>query len=178
MNDKLTNAIVEHILDNLGITAKQPTPITSDAFLTNHKIPYEYEETSEEAKVWVSEASINGSKITIAYTTFNVEGGYSEDIVIVDIKDCPLYGCYFMRDTNEYDNTEMPYTEALIAFSIKNDKKSEISWLKASDHIRATFLAGMEHIKDLMASFAKPKNSDDIFKALMSFTKYVDQLQE
>jgi len=175
MSTKLTNAIVEHIFDELGITAKQAVPITSNEFLTEHTISYTGDNGSDVAKVWACEATINNAKIVMAHTAFRMGDNDKDYALVVDIQDCPLYGCYLSM----YDYDSHPYKDGLITFSLRPKKKSEENaWIETTNYLQATFLAGMENLRDLMVSYSKPKDTNDIFKVLLSFVKHCDDLQE
>jgi len=161
MNKTLTNQIVKHILTNLGILDSRPVSLISDEFLTDLQIEYEnIEDKQTIANVWATEALANNIKIQLAATKFEMDN--DEFAVIIEIENCPTYGCYF---ENEND------INSLIAFSLKGN-----AWIPADIYTQATFLAGMEQLKDLTASFSLCKNPQLIYDKIIGFVNFRDEI--
>lgn len=158
MNQDLTNQLVKHIWTNFGLTGERQVSIASAPFLTEFTIEYEYEDWEKsivKANVWMAETISNTTKFIIAYADFG-----EDDAIIISIDGCPTYGCY----RNGYKDC--------IAFDLKNK-----SWIPADTYIQLTFTAGLETFKDLMLTFGSCKNQKPVYDKLISFIKYIDELE-
>jgi hypothetical protein len=177
--NNLTNEIVKHIFVNFGLTNERSMSIISDGFLTDYKMNYDIsdEETgetySETSNVWAAEAISSNVKINVVCTKLGTIGSNGGDFaMIVYVDKCPTYGCYLELFEQ---NKEWHKNNGLIAFTM-NDKKNV--WLKADAYVQFTFAAGLEHFKDLMLSFSICKNPKPMYEKLVSFVKYVDELDD
>jgi len=169
MNQELTNQIIKHLLNNLGVTDKRSASILFDELVIDQKISYEHDDKDYTAKVWACQSSVSNVKITIAYTQFTFSAYETESVLLVNMENCPLYGCYL--SINDLDE-KRGLSNGNISFSVKDN-----IWLEATTFMQASFLAGMEQLKDLTVSFDKCKDTQKIFDALVSFIEYYDALE-
>lgn len=84
--------------------------------------------------------------------------------LIVQLKDAPAYALYLNLDVNLFD-------ESLIACTVNNK-----DWMTCNTHLQATFLAGMEHIKEVGFSWKKPEEFTEQYELMLSFIKYYNSL--
>lgn len=166
MSQELTDAIVKHILFNLGATTEvfERNSITNTRFLTDHQIEFDDEQgITEPAYIWACETTINHSKFRMMCVIFDCQHTKDADkevAVLVKLPDCPTYGIMASNSSGYID-------EAFIACEIK-DKM----WVKTTSYIQATFLAGMEQLKELSAAYEKCEKTDDLFLLLKEFIAY------
>ncbi len=157
---KLTNAIVEHIFTNLGFMDKRPHSLLAEPLKTDEYIAVQEEEQEVRYPVYACETHITQTKIVMAGVVF--DDNISPDMaVVVNIEDCPTYGCYLSQD------------EGLIAFTIKDN-----TWMDANTFLSATFLAGMENLRDVVHPYTQCKDTKAIHQALTTFLKYIDAKNE
>lgn len=154
---KITNAIVNHIFENLGVTLKNKVSIKNDSFLTNERIEYTDEDNnSSETLVWGCETTIESSKFIILLTEFPD----NEYFLITKLENCPTYGCHLN-----------PGGDCIVGFALNPN-----NWLKANVAIQANFLAGMENLKDISSGWIKLKENKSFFDELRSFVEYQGNL--
>lgn len=160
---KLTNSIVEHILTNLGFMDQRDNSLFAAPLLTEHSITYEDDGTEHHYEVYACETLITQAKITMIGVSFPIDEAFKEMAVVISIENCPTYGCFFNQEDGE----------GLIAFTMKDN-----AWMAANMYVQATFLAGMEGLRDVVNPFTKCRETKDIHQTLVSFLKYVDTLTE
>lgn len=156
---KLTNAIVEHILTNLGCFDQRTNSLFSLALKTDLQLTYEDDGAQTQYDIYACETLLSHMPITIVGASLSSK---EPDIaVVVHIKDCPNYGCYWNDSAG------------LIAYTLK-----ENTWIEANTHIQASFLLGMEQLRDMVQPFVACKSPQTIHQSLISFLKYIDQINE
>lgn len=154
---KLTDAIIEHIFKNLGLYNHQvPVSICHDIFLTKEQISF-FLEKELFAPVWACQTSINDKKLSIICTSF----GYDERFVVVKLDGNPAYGLYLDYDAHD------KYVNGFIATEIKSK-----AWIPTTIFLQATFLAGMEQLKDLTSKYDKASGLEELFLLLKEFIAY------
>ena len=162
----LTNAILEYIFLNLGMMDERNNSILSSKLLTDKTITFDDAGKEQQYHVYACQTSIGQSKITMAGTKLNYDDNTKDMVVVVKMEDCPIYGCYISQNNKTVE-------DGIIAFSIKNNV-----WLSASVFIQASFLAGMEQLKDVIIPFDVCNKPQEIYDILVSFLKYRDTLNE
>ncbi len=166
MSIKLTNTILEHIFTNLGFMDQRKNSLLSTKLLTDFKITFEDNGTESHNEVYVCETAITQAKITIAGTYFSLDDHEKDMAIVVKIENCPTYGCYLSQDKDGVHN-------GLLSFLLKND-----AWIAANTFMQASFLAGMEQLRDIINPFNVCQDPKDIYEALISFLKYHDSLED
>ena len=169
MNKKLTEEIVYHIFANLGILPSDHTNITSmqsiidKKFLLAEKIKLETEDKVISNNIYGCQISISDNKdFKILLADCSQDSHNLEYGVLIQLKDSPAFGLYL-----SFHLSEVIDREALIAVNIV-----ESSWVPCNTYLQATFLAGMEQIKDLGFGWIKCSNYNKLYHQLLSFIKF------
>lgn len=173
MNRKLMEAITKHIFSNLAVIPSTfvnfdvTKPLISKEFLLNEKIPFTFEDDRvSNNKVWGCQVLVSQQEIKLLLADCSQEESTPEYALLVSLKDAPLYGIYLVNNP-EFNS------EALIACSL--DGKA---WMECQTYLQATFLAGMEQIRDVGTSWNKVLNYKEQFESLLSFIKFHHMLYE
>ena len=173
MNQKLMEQIILHILSNLGIvkthfvSANETKSIMDKQFLLSEKLTFETVEGDILRKnIYGSQISVSGSKdFKLLLADCTQEKDFPEYGLVIQLKDAPTYGLYFV-----FNNSE---AEALIA--VNTDKKH---WIPCSTYLQATFLAGMEQLRDLGFGWKKCIEYKELHSQLLTFIKFHDSYFE
>jgi hypothetical protein len=177
MNRHLTESIIEHIfshfviLSSTFVDVNKTRSLISPDFLLSEKLRFEIDGEMLSNKIW-------GCQITIGANEFKILlgdcGAMDEFAMIVYSNDLPTWGLYLAcNDQSDFDK------EAMIACSIssKEDSKSD-SWMEASTFLQASFLAGMEQLKDSGLPWSKCSNYKEAHQKLVSFIKFHTNVYE
>lgn len=169
MNKLLLEQIVKHILANLlvipsnFIDPNKSNSLLSKEFLLDKTISFELGDgTILNNKVWGCQMLAEDRELKLILTNCK----YNKDIItefflIVQLKNAPAYGLYFENENGD----------ALLACNIQNS-----GWMNCNTYLQATFLAGMEQLKENNLHWNKCKNYDEQYKLLLSFIEYHDSL--
>lgn len=178
MNQKLTEEIAYHILANLGVlpstflNAVETKSLTDKSFLLPEKVSFEIEGRVIQKNVYgcqVSVADHKDFKMLLADCT--QEKDLPEYVLIAQLKDAPMFGVYLIFNRIIKDDDIDP--EALIA--VNTDNKH---WMPCTTYLQATFLAGMEQLRDLSFGWGKCKDYQEMYAQLLSFIKFHDNFFE
>lgn len=172
MNRHLTEQIAYHVLANLGVLPADfvdqnvTKPIMDKQFLLPEKVSFESEDgTTLRKNIYGCQINIADAKeLKMMLVDCTEEKNLPEFCLLVQLKDSPLFGLYliFTGLSNEPIDAE-----ALIAVS--TDKTH---WMPCSTYLEATFLAGMEQIRDLGFGWTKISDYSDMHKQALSFIKF------
>lgn len=165
----LVNHILEYIYNNFGICNDfVSTSIVSEKYLLTKKIKFEGVDGNEwSAKMYGAEIVIDKLRFRILCGDFSSEE--KEYALIVKLDNCPSYGCYLIYNS---DLSEISGPQAgLLAFSIKENE-----WLASNVYIQATFLAGMEQLRDVSASWQSLSNYQDMIENMKSYVRHYDSI--
>lgn len=169
MNQKLTEQIANHILSNLGIVpssfvdAGQTRSVMDKQFILSEKIKFELDGNVFSKNIYGCQVSVVGDqefKLLLADCT--QEKNIPEYCLVAQLKDAPAFGIYLISNSSVD-------AEALIA--VNSDKKH---WVPCTTYLQATFLAGMEQLRDIGFGWSKCKNYKDLHEQLLLFIKYHD----
>jgi hypothetical protein len=170
MNKKLTEQIINQVFSNLLIinsnefNQKKYRSIVSDEFLLDMKISFQDESGIEiKNNIWGVQLVIEEQPLKMLLANCSIEPNILEYSLIVSLKDTPAYGLYSAYSVNN-DSTEQ---HALIALSADRQ-----NWIKCNTYLQATFLAGMENLKDIPFSMSKVTNYSEEHNLLLSFINY------
>lgn len=174
MNQKLTEEIALHVLSNLGILPSdfvnqdQTKSVFSKQFVLPEKISFESEEKQVFHKnVYGCQVSVTGAKeFKLLLADCTQEKDVPEYCLVVQLKDAPMFGIYLIF--NKLVN-DPPESEAMIA--VNTDKKH---WIPCTTYLQATFLAGMEQLRDIGFGWNKCVNYQELYTQLLSFIKFHD----
>jgi hypothetical protein len=173
MNKQLTNAIAHHIFANLlvvpsdFINMDKSKSLLSKEYLLDKKLVFEEEGTKFKNNVWGCQIATTeqGFKLILADCTGS--DSKNEYCLIVSSDNFPTYGVYLASEDLEDNNS-------LISVSVDEGK----NWMACKTYLQATFLAGMEQIKELPLNWNKCLDYDKEFKMVTSFLNHREQLSE
>lgn len=178
MNDKLTEQIAYHVLANLGIlpsdfiNISETKRINDKQFMLPDKISFETEDGALlQRNMFGCQVLVTDKrefKMLLADCT--QEKDIPEYALIIQLKDAPAYGLYLIFNRLVEDP---PEAEAMIA--VNADKKH---WIPCTTYLQATFLAGMEQLRDLTFGWSKCKDYKELHMQLLSFIKFHDNYFE
>lgn len=167
MNAHLRKEIVKHVFANLGIISsdfvsrKLSKSLMDDEFLLRTTLIFEDENGGAiRNKVWGCQISADVQEIKILLGACSEYKDIAEFAVIVQLKNAPAYGVYLVCN----DKVD---SEALISCTI-NQK----DWMECGTYLQATFLAGMEQIRDIGLSWNKCTDYESQYQLMLSFIKY------
>lgn len=178
MNKKLTEQIVYHIFSNLGILPSTfinldgTKSLIDKQFLLPEKLKFEIEnEEIIQKNIYGCQISITDSKeFKMLLADCTQEKNLPEYALLVQLKDSPTFALYLVFNQLVDDP---PETEAMIAVS--PDFKH---WMPCSPYLQATFLAGMEQLRDLGFGWNKCLDYQDQYQQLLSFIKFHSKFYE
>lgn len=147
-NQILTNDIVKHVFDNLGVSKKMHNTIHHEMFQSNKTLSYSDEDGQHKAIVYGSQAKVGDKALKIVHIKFSDD----EAVLVVRLEDCPTYGCY-LGD------------RCLIGVLAKDH------WVEGSMFIQASFLAGMEQLREVGTVFVAI-DVKEMFEQLKKFLMF------
>lgn len=174
MNAKLTEEIAYHILSNVGIfpsnfvNQEKSQSLIDKQFILAEKISFEtVEGESVHNSLYGCQIGItNDKEFKILLANCTQEKDIPEYALLIQLKDAPAYGIYLIFNRMVEDP---PESEALIAVSTDNR-----FWMPCTTYLQATFLAGMEQLRDLGTGWKKCANYQAQYQQLLSFIKFHD----
>jgi hypothetical protein len=164
MNPILIEAIIRHLLGQFGVIpsphvdSQKSKPLTSKEFLLSEQLSFQ----DEEGKI--SKKDVWGCRLSSAqHEVIVVLGDCSQDAIpeyslVIQPKDAPAYGLHLVCD---------PVAEPLIAVSVKDNE-----WMPCSTFLQATFLAGMEQVRETCLTWSPCPEHHPQYELLLSFIKY------
>ena len=165
MNKDLTNQIVKHIFANLGVLnadfvgMSSSKSLVSKEFQLSEKLAFESDSGPVYNNVWGCQISSEQQEIKILLGDCSIEEDLAEYCLIVQLKDAPAYGLYLTLGDS--------LTESMIAVTINGT-----DWMQCYTFLQATFLAGMEQVRDMGFGWIKCHDYHDHFEMMKSFIKY------
>lgn len=168
MNQKLSEQIAYHILANLGVlpasfvNKEVIKSVIDKQFLLPEKISFEGDLRKNVYGCQVNIADNKELRLMLADCT--QEKDLPEFCLLVQLKDAPAFGVYliFTALTSEPIDPE-------VLIGVSTDSKY---WMPCSTYLQATFLAGMEQIRDVGFGWTKINNYDKMYQQLLSFIKF------
>lgn len=172
MNLELLQHIVKHVFASFAIIPSdfinldRTKSLMNPEYLLPEKLHFEAEEGPISNKVWGCQLTFMKQDVKILLGDCTIPqpedhqfrlGPNRSFAMLVSIKDMPIYGLF-------YDGDEQ---EPMIACTV--DKKV---WMECTTFLQATFLAGMEQLREVGMSWAKCSNYQDQFQHLSAFIKY------
>lgn len=172
MNLELTKNIIKHIYSSLLIIPSDFIKVDKNNSLMDKE--YLIEQTLNlndtvnvfKNKVWGCQSDVSGKKMSLLVADCSVDQDIEEYCLVVKLEDSPSYGCYLV--VNEDYNSD-----ALIACTL--DGKS---WMECTTYLQATFLAGMEQLKEVNSPWSKIDNFEVEFDLLKSFLSFHNSTME
>jgi hypothetical protein len=170
MNKQLTEQIINHIFSNLMIinqsnfNNKKFKSLKSSDYLLNEKLSFSDEESNKIIKnsIWGVQLSFEKVKLKILLGDCSIDPDVLEYALLVSMDSSASYGLYSAYSINKnIDN------DSLIALCVDNK-----TWLPTNIAIQASFLSGMENVKDIAYSMQKCEDYKEQHELLLSFIKY------
>lgn len=171
MNQPLTEQIAYHIFASLGIL---PAPfinkesiksILDKQYLLPEKVSFDVGGETVRKNIYGCQVSIaNGKEFKLLAADCTQDKELPEYCLVVQLKDAPAYGIYLIFTKMAKEPTD---PEVLIAVSTNREH-----WMPCSTYLQATFLAGMEQIKDIPVGWTKCRNYQEQYHELLTFIKF------
>lgn len=172
MNKRLLKEIVWHIYSNFLIVPSDfidpnsSLSLMDKEYLLDKKLVFQSDEGAGLSKnVWGCQLVTGNQKIKILCGDCS-QDDTKEYALLISVKDAPVYGVYSCFNQNRLVDQE-----AMIAVSTKDS-----GWLECNTFLQATFLAGMEQMKELGLSWDKCQDHKEEFNLLKSFISYHDSV--
>ena len=179
MNQKLVEEICRHILSNLGVITsdfidqKQTKSIIDNKlFILPETLTFETVDGKTFTNhIYGCQISVSDSKeFKILFADCSQEEDVPEYCLITQLKDSPTFGIYLIDNLSCSAFVDLN-TEALIAVNV-----DEKHWMPCSTYLQATFLAGMEQLKDLGFGWSQCSSYQNLYDQLLSFVKFHNSL--
>jgi hypothetical protein len=169
MNQALTEQIVQHILANLGVVptsymSEKTSSIIDKQFLLPEKVSFEVEDDVVQKNVYGCQISITDTK---EFKMLLAECGTSElpeYCLLIQLKEAPTFGVSFL-----YGQLVEPPLDSEAMIAVSPDHKN---WMPCNTYLQATFLAGMEQLRDLGFGWTKCANYQEQYQQLLSFIRF------
>lgn len=145
-NTVLTNEIVRHVFANLGVSEARKGSVIHEIFQSNKTLSFTDDAGKHTVPVYGCQVKIGDAKFEIV----SVKLSDKEAAFVSRLENCPTYGAYLGE-------------ECLVGVAAKD------RWLEGSMFIQASFLAGMEQLREIGSVFTKIKNVDEMFGQLKTF---------
>jgi hypothetical protein len=178
MNEKLTEEIAYHVLANLGalpsefVNLDQTRFILDKQFILPEKASFESEDGGLLQKnIYGCQVSVTDKKeFKMLLADCSQEKNVPEFALVIQLKDAPMFGIYLIYNKLVEDP---PQAEAMIAVNTEGKY-----WIPCNTYLQATFLAGMEQLRDLSFGWGKLKDYKPQHAQLLSFIKFHDNYFE
>ena len=178
MNTKLREEIVRHVFSNFAIIPSdfvnldKSKSLLFKEYLLADKITFvDADNNITKNNVWGCQISTGDQEIKIILGECTQEENIPEYALFIHVKGAPAYGLYLVY--NNLVNSGNVDSEALIAITM--DGKN---WLECQTFLQATFLMGMEQIRDVGLDWDKCSNYKDQFDSLLLFIKFHHSVYE
>lgn len=172
MNNILRNTIVKHIFSNFGviqskfIDSNKTKSLMSNEFLLSKKISYKNTAGNiVKNNVWGCQITLDQKEFKILLADYGQDSS-KEYCLLVQLKNSPAYGLYILND-------EILGDETMIACTLDGKQ-----WMECQTFLQATFLAGMEQIKDIGLSWSKCNSYREQFDLILSFIEFYESIYE
>lgn len=166
MNRQLLESIVRHVFANLAVIPSEfvnidkTRSLLEPEWLLKKTLTFTDENENHKGQVWGCQLSADTQEVRMLLGDCSQEPGVKEYCLIVSLKNAPSYGLYWIQS----DSVE---NEPLIACSVNGT-----DWLECNTFLQASFLAGMEQIRETGLAWNKCKSYDEEFAKMISFIEY------
>jgi hypothetical protein len=170
MDFKLLNNIVSHIFANFAIVEsdfvnlQKTKSLASKDYLVDKRLSFSSDDGSQliENKVWGCQFSVETHELKVLLGDCSITKEDKEYCMIVKKKDCPVYGLYITSDYN-----------SILSISLNG-----VDWMECSTYLQATFLAGMEQVKEVCLNWNRITSFDEEYNMMVNFIKYANCILE
>lgn len=169
MNRVLMEEIVRHVFSNLAVIpsnfvdVNKTKSLMSKDFILNSKLTFDNGTSLVENKVWGCQISSDPQDIIIMLGDCALDKNAPEYCLIVQLKNAPAYGLYLANNSDE--------SVPLIACTLNGEE-----WMECPTYLQATFLAGMEQIREAGLSWNKCNNYKDQYELMVSFIDFHEKV--
>lgn len=170
MNIQLTENIVRHVLANLVIIPSdyidpnRSQSLISKEYLLKEKMKIELDDNSSlKNNIYGCKMQTGEQEITILMSDCTQEKEVPEFCLVVHLKNAPVYGLYLVY--NDFDDAVD--SDPMLACSL--DGKS---WMPCNTYLQATFLAGMEQIKETGFGWTTCSDYKYEYDSMLSFLDF------
>lgn len=169
MNKRLLEEIVRHVMASFAIIPSEfidfnkTRSLKEKSFLLSSKIKFDGEEElgMKTGQVWGCQLSADESELKILLANCSQDPDIYEHAMLIQLKNAPCYGLYFIYQDGDIES------EAMIAASV-NGKE----WLQCNTFLQASFLTGMEQVKETGLTWNKCSSHQEEYEKLLSFIEY------
>ena len=164
MNKQLLESIVKHVFANLAIIPSdfvnldRSRSLMEKEYLLDQKLTFEGD--VRQGQVWGCQLSSDLQEIKMLLGNCSQDDSVLEYCLIVSIKNAPSYGLYLIQSKELFG-------EPLIACTV-NGKE----WLECNTFLQASFLAGMEQVRETGLSWKKCQTFSEEFEKMLSFISF------
>ena len=175
MNPNLRAEIVKHIFANFGVipskyVSDKTRSLINKEYLLSEKVTFKDEGGVIENRVWGCQLSSDIQEVKILLADCTQEEQSPEYCLLVQLKNTPAYGVYLIFNESFGDQIN---SACMIAYSLDST-----SWSECGTFLQATFLGGMEQIRETGFAWNKVTNYQEQYKSLVSFIKYHSSIYE
>jgi len=171
MNRQLMESIVRHIFSELAVISSEFIDYNRSHSLLDKqynlplKIKFEGDEVvgKQSGQVWGCQISAENQEVKILLGNCSQEKDILEYALIVQLKDAPSYGMYLIHTRENIPSDPM------LACSVNGTE-----WMECNTFLQASFLTGMEQIKEMGLGWNKCLSYEKEFNKLLSFIQYHD----
>lgn len=167
MNLELTEQIIKHIYRCLGVKlpggGNNSYTMMQPEYLLEHKISFD---DGQKNNIWGIQLNLDDEAIKVILADCT-QDGVPEFALLVAVRDAPSYGAYLCYKEYAEDDSYLP---PMIACSVQQG-----SWAECSIFLQATFLSGMEKLREINTTFKKLEQSEEIYKYLISFINFYQE---
>jgi len=177
MNLALTEQIVRHVLANLGaipsnhVNLEKSQSLTSKDFLLADKLVFQDPDGKVvKSNVYGCQLLVDKSEIIMLLANCSPEQEYPEFVFLMQLVGTPAY-CLHMVYSDHLPKEQQVDNEVMMAVNL-----NEKGWMECGTYLQATFLAGMEQMRDIGLSWHKCSEYKDQFALLQSFLKFYSNI--
>jgi hypothetical protein len=166
MNLELTKQIIRHIYASLKIIPSDfinydnSKSALSKDFLLKETLDLNDSTDLYQNKIWGCTSSTGNKSLNLLVANCSIDKNILEYCLIFQLEDAPSYGLYLV-------STEGYNSDAMIACTLNGT-----NWMECNTYLQATFLAGMEQIKDSNLDWVKSTKPEDQINLLKSFLRF------
>lgn len=171
MNQDLSTEIIKHVLANFliipskFIDSNSFQSLCSDSFMLKEKLSFLSEDGKKvNNKIWGCELSFASEQVKIIIGDCSQDSS-KELCMVIHLSNSPSYGLYICLDSDD---------KPLIACMID----SHAAWMPCNTFLQATFLAGMEQIKEFFVTASKLNDYNEQHLMLLSLIRFYNSLYD
>lgn len=173
MNKELTNQIIRHVYNCLGVKLPNKNnknySILQDKFLLNRKVSFE---DGDKKSVWGVNIKVEDEASLQILMADLSENSLPEFAMICRLTDSPAYGTYLSYQEYMSEEEESCLDRPFIAISV-----NEGSWSECNTYMQASFLCGMEKLKEISVPFSKIEDESMVDSLIKFIEFYQDKME-